>query len=183
MKHRITPFLVFVLLIATATAQGEWKWAHYWSGQDGSYSSYYNYITNTAFDDEGNIYVYGSMGGSAVFDGTTFQFTTNAEVLSHNEHSVLLAKFDTLGNMLWHKVVKSSAEMAFPLWMELRDDKIYIAGNCGFYGDYSDSWLYYMDTLMYKYQVDSIPVEQQNRHSKHIADGLLFPHWIWMGSL
>ena len=36
MKHRITPFLAFVLLIATATAQGEWKWAHYWTGQDGN---------------------------------------------------------------------------------------------------------------------------------------------------
>ena len=177
MKHRITTFLAFVLLLATATAQGEWKWAHYWTGQDGSYSSYYNYITNTAFDDEGNIYVYGSMGGSAVFDGTTFQFTTNAEVLSHNEHSVLLAKFDTLGNMLWHKVVKSSAEMAFPLWMELRDDKIYIAGNCGFYGDYSDSWLYYLDTLMYKYQVDSIPVEQQRPPFK------AYSRWTFISAL
>ena len=63
MKHRITPFLAFVLLIATATAQGEWKWAHYWTGGDGSYNDYYNYITNTAFDDEGkNIELYDLQG-------------------------------------------------------------------------------------------------------------------------
>ena len=62
-----------------------------------------------------------------------------------NERSILLAKFDTLGNMLWYKVVKSSAEQAFPLWMEVRNNNVYIAGNCAFYGSYSDDWLYYTD--------------------------------------
>ena len=161
-KNRITPFLVFVLLYVTATAQGEWKWAHYWSGGDGSYSDYYNYITNTAFDNEGNIYVYGSMGGSAVLDGNTFQFTTNAEVLSHNDHSVLLAKFDTLGNMLWHKEMRCVDEIAVPKWMEVRDNKVFVAANCGFHGFYADSWLYYWDTLIVKYQVNAMPQEEQN---------------------
>ncbi len=162
MKHRIIPFLALALLYVTATAQGEWKWAHYWSGGDGSYSDYYNYITNTAFDNEGNIYVYGSMGGSAVLDGNTFQFTTNAEVLSHNDHSVLLAKFDTLGNMLWHKEMRCVDEIAVPKWMEVRDNKVFVAANCGFHGFYADSWLYYWDTLIVKYQVNAMPQEEQN---------------------
>ena len=62
-----------------------------------------------------------------------------------NERSILLAKFDTLGHMLWYKVVKSSAEQAFPLWIEVRNNNVYIAGNCAFYGSYSDDWLYYTD--------------------------------------
>ena len=54
---------LFVVLFATlfsflaASAQGEWRWALYWSGGDGTLGSYYNEITNTAFDGEGNIYV------------------------------------------------------------------------------------------------------------------------------
>ena len=160
---------IFVALLATlftflaASAQGEWKWAHYWSGLDESFSAgiYHNNITNTAFDEDGNIYVYGTMGGTPVFDGVNFQFVNNAQVLNCNNRSILLAKYDTLGNMLWYKVVKNSVEQAFPLWMEIRDNKVCFAGNCGFYGEYSDDWLYYMDTLVYKYQLNSIPVEQQ----------------------
>ena len=168
MKRPLIPFLLLALLYVTATAQGEWKWAHYWTGQDGnSPGDYYNKIINTAFDDEGNIYVYGTMGGSAVFDGNALQFTTHAEVLSHDDAcAILLAKFDTIGNMLWYKVVKSSSEMAFPLWMEVHNNNIYIAGNCGFYGDDIDSWLYYFDTLVWKYEIDVIPIEQQKHPFK-----------------
>ena len=161
-KTQITLSLLATLFtLLAASAQGEWKWAHYWTGGDGTLGSYYNEITNTAFDEEGNIYVYGSMGGSPQFDGLTFLFVNNGTVLDRNDHSILLAKFDTLGNMLWYKVVKSSSETAFPLWMEIRNNKVYISGNCGFYGDYSDDWLYYLDTLVYKYQLNNVPEEQQ----------------------
>ena len=164
MKHRIAPFLVFVLLIATATAQGEWKWAHYWSGGDGTYGNYYNQITNTAFDDEGNMYVYGTMGESAAFDGTSLQFTIDAQVLSHYTKSIVLFKFDTLGNMLWHKVVKSSAQAAIPRWMEVRDGRIYISGDVEMeYVDYNwnNVWLYYLDTLIRGYDIHLIPVNDR----------------------
>jgi hypothetical protein len=74
-KTQITLALLATLFsLLTASAQGEWKWAHYWSGNDESASNYYNKIINTAFDDDGNIYVYGSMGGHAVFDGELFHY-------------------------------------------------------------------------------------------------------------
>ncbi|MCQ2275881.1 MAG: T9SS type A sorting domain-containing protein [Bacteroidales bacterium] len=162
-KHFTLIFTLFLLLLQIpASAQGEWKWAHYWSGGDGSYGAYYNEITNTAFDEEGNIYVYGTMGGNPTIDGMTFQFTQAGSVLSRNEFTIMLAKFDTLGNMLWHKVVKNSSETCYPLWMEVRNDKVYVAGNSSMYGYQQNSWLYYMDTLVYKYQCDSIPEEQQH---------------------
>ena len=149
----------------TASAQGEWKWAHYWSGGDGSYGDYYNKIINTAFDEDGNIYVYGTMGGNAVFDGQTLQFVNNAEVLNRNECSILLAKFDILGNMLWYKVVKNSGTWSVPKWMEVRNNQIHISGDTGL--DYVDwnwnnVWLYFLDTLITGSQVHLTPVE--NRH-------------------
>ena len=164
MKNQLPLFvatLTTLFITLTASAQGEWKWAHYWSGTDGLSNAYYNTITNTAFDEDGNFYVYGSMGGTPVYDGINLQFVNNAQVLNNGERSILLAKFDTSGNMLWYKVVKSSAEMAYPLWMEVRDNKVHIAGNCAFYGSYSDDWLYYLDTLVYKYELNNIPEEQQ----------------------
>ena len=161
MKRSIIPFLALALLYVTATAQGEWKWAHYWSGGDGSYSDYYNYITNTAFDNEGNIYVYGSMGGSAVFDGNTFQFSADAELLGNVARSILLAKFDTLGSMLWYKVLKSESDNAVPLWMEVRNDKVFVVGDCGFNGVYANSCFYYWDTLITRAQINALPQELQ----------------------
>ena len=145
MKKHLTLLTTILLAVLTASAQGEWKWAHYWSGGDGTYGAYYNEITNTAFDEEGNIYVYGSIGINPTIDGMTFQFINNGEVLSYNEKAIMLAKFDTLGNMLWHKVVKSSSSPSFPLWMEVQNDKVYVAGNSSMYEDRQDSWLYYMD--------------------------------------
>ena len=162
-KHFTLIFTLFLILLQiSASAQGEWKWAHCWSGGDGSYGDYFNNITNTAFDEEGNIYVYGTMGGNPTIDGMTFQFTQAGSVLGKNDKTILLAKFDTLGNMLWHKVVKNSSETCYPLWMEVRNDKVYVAGNSSMYGYQQNSWLYYMDTLVYKYQCDSIPEEQQH---------------------
>lgn len=67
---------LFVALFATlftflaASAQGEWKWAHYWTGNGGNYSEIFNNVTNTAFDEEGNIYVYGTMGGNVSLTGS-----------------------------------------------------------------------------------------------------------------
>ncbi len=57
MKKQLTIFvatLATLFVTLTASAQGEWKWAHYWTGGDGTLGSYYNEITNTAFDEEGN---------------------------------------------------------------------------------------------------------------------------------
>lgn len=147
-----------------AFPQGEWKWAHYWTGGDGSFGDYYNEITNTAFDEEGNIYVYGTMGGSPQFDGLTFQFVNDGTVLNRNARSILLAKFDTLGSMLWYKVVKSSASPAIPRWMEVRNNNVYISGDVEMdYVDYNwgNVWLYYLDTLISGLQVHELPVDSR----------------------
>lgn len=167
MKHNLPlSQLILVILIAnfpflTAYPQGEWKWAHSWTGSGGSYTQIFNQITNTAFDEEGNIYVYGSMGGKPEMDGQHFLTDVPSEVSNGAIPTILLAKFDTLGNMLWYKIVKCSNDgghISSPQWMEVRNRRVYISGITGLWGDFpTGTWLYYMDTLIRKGQVDSMP--------------------------
>ena len=185
MKHRITTFLAFVLMIATATAQGEWKWAHYWSGQDGTgANSYHNYITNTAFDDEGNLYVYGSMGGNnPVMDGEPFEYCPGGMAGGQNNRTILLTKFDTLGNMLWYKVVRSQTEAANPHWMEVKEDRVCISGSSSFWGSGSGAWLYFLDTLITKAQIDALPAEQRKPPFKAYSRWTFFAEFDFDGNL
>ena len=150
---------------SSASAQGEWKWAHYWTGSGGDLNNVFNNITNTAFDEEGNIYVYGTIGGNPVLNGNLFPFVGPAEVVSTAIPAILLAKFDTLGNMLWFKLVKCSNNggmVSKPHWMEIRNQNIYISGSTGLWGFQSyGTWVYYMDTLIRQTQVESIPVAER----------------------
>lgn len=176
------PLFVFTLLMTsflafpTASAQGEWKWAHYWTGGGGNLNEVFNKITNTAFDEEGNIYVYGTMGGNARLDGEMLMFSDNSDVITTSEHSILLAKFDTLGTMLWYKVIKcNSAYRSIPKWMTVKNDRIYITGTTGMWGDYN-YWLYYIDTLITKADVLSLPESERKPPYKR-------SHWSFFSQL
>ena len=105
----VATFAILFITLA-APAQGEWKWAHYWTGSGGDLTNIFNNITNTAFDEEGNVYVYGTMGGNARLDGDMLMFSSNSDVITTSEHSILLAKFDTLGTMLWYRVIKCNRD-------------------------------------------------------------------------
>ena len=164
---------IFVALFATlftfraASAQGEWKWAHYWTGIGGNYNEIFNNVTNTAFDEEGNIYVYGTMGGNVSLDGEMLMFSSNSDVITTSKQSILLAKFDTLGTMLWYKVIKCNSDYwSIPKWMAVKNDRIYITGITGMWGDYN-YWLYYIDTLITKADVLSLPASERKPPYKH----------------
>lgn len=164
MKQKITLYIILLMFLLPALFSqegGEWKWAHYISGNDGIGQDYYNKIINTAFDDEGNIYIYGMCGGNANLDGT-IQFSDNQEVVTANVETILLAKFDTLGNMLWHKIVKSRSLPTIPKGMYLRDNKIHIAGNGMLSNSWYHDWIYYFDTLVTCSQLDEIPLTEQH---------------------
>ena len=179
MKKQILFFAVTIATLfstLTAPAQGEWKWAHYWTGGGGNLNEVFNKITNTAFDEEGNIYVYGTMGGNARLDGEMLMFSDNSDVITTSEHSILLAKFDTLGAMLWYKVIKcNSAYRSIPKWMTVKNDRIYITGTTGMWGDYN-YWLYYIDTLITKADVLSLPESERKPPYKR-------SHWSFFSQL
>ncbi len=157
-----TAILLTLCSFQTGFSQGEWKWAHYWSGGDDSPSNYYNEIKNTAFDSEGNIYVYGTMGGDVHFDGNEFLFCDTPEVRYANVQGILLAKFDTLGNMLWNRVVKCNPYSQAAMQMVIRNDRIYIAGTAEIWGDSPwGTWQFYLDTFVRKQQINSIPVSER----------------------
>ena len=141
MKKQIPLFfaiLATLFTIQTASAQGD----------GGSSNSYYNRIVQTAFDEAGNIYVFGEIGGQPTFNGQTLQFTSHPYAFNIGKRSSMLAKFDSLGNMLWYKMVKSSDQIdCLSHWMEVKDNKVYISGNMSLdYVDYSATvnnvWLY-----------------------------------------
>ncbi|MBQ9507813.1 MAG: T9SS type A sorting domain-containing protein [Bacteroidales bacterium] len=162
-----TLFMTSFIAFPTASAQGEWKWAHYWTGSGGDLNNVFNKITNTAFDEDGNMYVYGTMGGNARLDGEMLMFSDNSTVITTSEHSILLAKFDTLGTMLWYKVIKCNSDYwSFPKWMTVKNDRIYITGITGMWGDY-DYWLYYIDTLITKADVLSLQASERKPPYKH----------------
>ncbi len=158
---------LFAVIFPPASAQGEWKWANSWSGGGGQANQFYNKTIKTAFDEDGDIYVLGQIGGHPTFNGQPLQFTDHPLAFNSNNRSTMLAKFDTLGNMLWYKMVKSSESWeCYPYWMEVKDNKVYISGDMSL--DYvenpatvNDVWLYYFDTLITGLQVHEIPMEQR----------------------
>ena len=167
LSKKFIALLIVFFTFSTASAQGEWKWANYWSGEGGFSYQYYNRIIKTAFDEDGYIYVFGQIGGCPTFNGMPIQFTNHPQAFNSDKRASMLAKFDALGNMLWYKMVKSSESVeCYPHWMEVKDGKIYISGNLSL--DYVENpasvnnvWLYYFDTLITGPQVHAIPVDQR----------------------
>lgn len=198
MKNKFLPFAIasVALLLTTFTtfAQGEWEWANYWTGDQRAHNHYLNKITNTAFDEEGNIYVYGTMGGDPQFNGEDFPLPENFlsmnpgwgnDVLNEYLRTrariepktyLVLAKFDPDGNMLWNKIIRpvnmySTSNEAWACWMELRNDKLYVSGNFGL-GNDNKSLCYYLDTLITTKQVREMPEEERKPPFKE-------SQWTW----
>jgi hypothetical protein len=132
-KNRLLKtFLVAMLMAAALPAfpQGEWKWANYWTGNDGSGSTF-NHVVSTAIDDDGNVYVFGNFGGNAqIYDQNQSSYFCNiASIISANTPGTALIKFDSNGNTLWKKVIKSNYDLSnMPYDMCLKDGRITIAG-------------------------------------------------------
>ena len=132
-KHFTLIFTLFLLLLQIpASAQGEWKWANYWTGNDDllNPSHAYNYVVRTAFDDDGNVYVFGSFGGNAfLYDqNQEIRFSDIPDIESNSSPGNVLAKFNAQGDLLWYKFIKSTNGDCLPYDMVIKDSVILIAG-------------------------------------------------------
>jgi hypothetical protein len=161
-----TLFMTSFLAFPSASAQGEWKWANYWTGNDDPLSSTnpYNYVVRTAFDEDGNVYVFGSFGGNAtLYDqvGNT-HFSNITSVVASNTQGTALVKFDSLGNYLWSRIIKNSKQGdCRPYDMILQDGKIVISGQYSF--DYSlNEQLWFLDTLVTQQTALSYPLDENH---------------------
>ncbi|MCQ2275772.1 MAG: T9SS type A sorting domain-containing protein [Bacteroidales bacterium] len=132
-KHFTLIFTLFLILLQiSASAQGEWKWANYWTGNDDllNPSHAYNYVVRTAFDDDGNVYVFGSFGGNAfLYDqNQEIRFSDIPIIESNSSPGNVLAKFNAQGDLLWYKFIKSTNGDCLPYDMVIKDSVILIAG-------------------------------------------------------
>ena len=149
---RITIIAILIAVVLSASAQGEWKWANYWTGNDDPLNSNnaYNYVVRTAFDDDGNVYVYGCFGGNAkVYDQNTSEWLCDdVAVILANTKGCALMKFDSLGNLLWSRTIKKSKQGdCRPYDMVLHDGQILISGLYDLaYGPNENLW--FLDTLI-----------------------------------
>ena len=166
-KHFTLIFTLFLLLLQIpASAQGEWKWANYWTGNDDPMSGNnpFNYIVRTAFDDDGNIYVFGSFGGNATLydQNLSMHFSNNAMVVSANTQGIVLIKFDSLGNYLWSKAVKTLKNTTCkPYDMTIHNNQIIISGEYSFSPSLNEQLLFF-DTLITEHTAASYPTEEHN---------------------
>lgn len=159
---RITIIAILIAAVLSASAQGEWKWANYWTGNDDPLNSYnpYNYVVSTAFDDDGNVYVYGCFGGNArVYDQNTSDWLCDdVAVILANTKGCALMKFDSLGNLLWNRTIKKSQQGdCQPYDMVLHDGRILISGQYDFTSGTSET-LWFLDTLITQQTGFSYPV-------------------------
>ena len=164
--EQLIPVVLILLAAVSVHAQGEWKWANYWTGNDDPLNSNtpYNYIVRTAFDDDGNVYVFGSFGGNArIYDqNQSSYFCSQVSIIAANTPGTVLAKFDTIGNLLWEKVIKSSYDMSnMPYDMYLKDNRIVIAGEYSWDGG-SGKQLWFLDTLITQQVAQSYPSGERN---------------------
>ena len=160
-KHFTLIFTLFLLLLQIpASAQGEWKWANYWTGNDDPMnpSLAYNYVVRTAFDDDGNVYVFGSFGGNAfLYDqNQEIRFSDIPIIESNSSQGNVLVKFNAQGDLLWYKFIKSTQGRCLPYDMVVKDGVILIAGE--YEWDYDiDKPLWFFDTLVTKQTSQSYP--------------------------
>ena len=160
---KTTIFLTTIIALwATTTAlqaqDREWLWAKAYSGNgnDGAH----NTIVKSAFDDDGNVYIIGSFREPAKIDGERIlpYFMSSGM----NYPGQVIAKFDIDGNLVWKKVIKFYKEIAYPLnWLQIRGDRLYVMGEVEMAWDVSNfTHLYYLDTLVYYNDVDTLPLEE-----------------------
>lgn len=139
-------------------SQTEWLWAKSYYGT-GNMNNETNEIIRAGFDSYGNVYIYGRLVGSTMFDGAPFL----SGISGFYGHGSILAKIDPLGNVVWVRPVKGTGGSYLPLWMEIQNDQICVFGTVQFPISYEGSTekLYYFDTLVNYLDAVYIPEEER----------------------
>ena len=155
MKYKVLYlFLALVVFCGShLSAQApEYRWGEYYKGNEYSTGSHYDIIHSTAFDSAGNVYVFGQYGVRGQFDRSIYicpMDDTVDFVQANVGFGCFLAKFDTLGTLLWRKsLLSDNMPMDYPLNMVLKDGRITIAVQSRYMrGLFNNGWYWMFDTL------------------------------------
>lgn len=165
MKKYISLFIFFALSLSAfaQTAGGEWKWARAFGGTDGSTPG--NSIKQVEHDADGNTYIVGVYGQFGCWDDGQ-PIVNNSTVSAGNQTKLLVAKFDSVGTLLWSKVVQNSYQPTRFSEIQLTDSNLIVVGSTEFADPQettlSPKWLYFFDTLIRSQDVAAIPVAQRH---------------------
>lgn len=136
--------IIIVILISFPTlSQGTFQWAKSYYGSDETNVGTDNRIYYSELDSQGNTYILGNFRGDVAFDGERI-FDLAFGVYSG---SLLIAKLNPNGELLWKKVIRHSSYPTGPNYMKLVGDsslfvmaKMFLAQN--------NTKLWYLDTLI-----------------------------------
>ena len=124
------------------------QWAKSYTGSEESSTSFFNTVYNTVFDSQGNIYMVGTFGEGATFDGIPL---LDAQ-LYNNAKSLVVAKLDPYGNMLWRKAIKNWSTYPVQPANNLRivgdSSIVFFASQMKLPLNNNSYFTYYLDTLV-----------------------------------
>ena len=140
--------IILIAIIIVSFNLYSQQWAKSYTGNEGSSTSFFNTVYNTVCDSQGNIYMVGTFGEGATFDGIPLLDAP----LYNNPQSLVIAKLDTNGNMLWRKAIKNWSN--YDVWpannLRIVGDTsiVFFVKNMKTAGYTSSYYLYYLDTLV-----------------------------------
>lgn len=145
--------IIIVILISFPTlSQGTFQWAKSYYGSDETNVGTDNRIYYSELDSQGNTYILGNFRGDVAFDGERI-FDLAFGVYSG---SLLIAKLNPNGELLWKKVIRHSFYQTSPNYMKLvGDSSLFVMTRMSL--GYNNSKLWYLDTLINVGFYDTLP--------------------------
>ena len=149
---KILLIIIVILLSFSSFSQGTFQWAKSYAGSDETVDITSNRIYYSELDSQGNTYILGNFRGDVAFDGERI-FDLAFGVYSG---SLLIAKLNPNGELLWKKVIRHSFYQTSPNYMKLvGDSSLFVMSQMEL--AYNNSKLWYIDTLIEVGFYDTLP--------------------------
>lgn len=140
---KILLIIIVILLSFSSFSQGTFQWAKSYAGSDETVDITSNRIYYSELDSQGNTYILGNFRGDVAFDGERI-FDLAFGVYSG---SLLIAKLNPNGELLWKKVIRHSSYPTGPNYMKLvGDSSLFVMADMVL--AQSNTKLWYLDTLI-----------------------------------
>lgn len=189
----VTILLICLLVQVGSTVsaqQTELKWLRGWKGGYGDNSG--NQMNGLVVDDDGNTYVAGALNVNATFLDRTYASPVDDTMPACLTHGVIVAKYDTAGNLIWRKVCRSTLDGNSSMGVSglaISGDRLYLLMSFYLKANYNNRYiscpleLWFFDT-MYRWPFDYVnePNINNMRIQWLIPDSLRrFPFNEWDG--